>query len=392
MNQETIRILFSLLRSAICGTEISDKDRKLLTHQVCSDLFSVSQQHDIAHLIGFAINKDKVEISTEYRQAFTKKMMQAIYRYERLNCEFEQICKALEEARVPFMPLKGSILRNFYPEAWMRTSCDTDILIHNEDIEKAAGYLVEHCQYRCENQGSHDVSMFSPTGNHLELHFDLVEEGRANSSSKILQRVWDTAILKQGTNYQYEMPDEMFYFYHIAHMAKHFMIGGCGIRPFLDIWILKHKMPHNPDKRKALIDAGGILAFAVQAEMLSEIWLGDAEYTNTTSQMESYIINGGVYGTMSNRISVEQITRGGKANYVLSRLWLPYNVLKFQYPSLDGNPALLPLYEIRRWCKLLVGGRAKRSMNELKFNSSIPQDKQELIKGMLSNLGLSDKC
>lgn len=391
MNQETIRILFLLLRSAICDIELSDKDKKLLSDTVCSELYSVAQQHDIAHLIGFAINKDKIDVSTEYRQGFTKKMMQAIYRYERLNSEFERICKALEEAQVPFIPLKGSVLRNFYPTPWMRTSCDTDILIRKESIEKASGYLVEHCKYKCERLGSHDVSMFSSLGNHLELHYDLVEEGRANNSSEILQKVWDTALLKPGTNYQYELPDEMFYFYHIAHMAKHFMIGGCGIRPFLDIWILNHKMPHNKDKRRALLKAGGILDFGTHANTLSEIWLGDAEYTNTAHQMENYIITGGVYGTTSNQISVQQIAKGGKANYVLSRLWLPYNVLRFHYPSLDGKPALLPLYEMRRWCKLLFGGRAKRSMGELKFNYDITQEEQKIVKEMLSNLGLGGK-
>lgn len=49
---------------------------------------------------------------------------------------------------------------------------------------------------------------------------------------------------------------------------------------------------------------------------------------------------------------------------------------------------LLPLYEIRRWCKLLFGGRAKRSMGELKFNYDITQEEQKIVKEMLSNLGL----
>lgn len=29
------------------------------------------------------------------------------------------------------------------------------------------------------------------------------------------------------------MKEEMFYFYHIAHLAKHFEVGGCGIRQII---------------------------------------------------------------------------------------------------------------------------------------------------------------
>ena len=31
-------------------------------------------------------------------------------------------CAVLEEAKIPYIPLKGTVLRDYYPEAWMRTS------------------------------------------------------------------------------------------------------------------------------------------------------------------------------------------------------------------------------------------------------------------------------
>ncbi|MFX7845188.1 nucleotidyltransferase family protein, partial [Acinetobacter baumannii] len=79
-----------------------------------------------------------------------------------------------------------------------------------------------------------------PSGQHIELHFNLIEDHRIKGASAILNRVWDAAVPCGGWTYQYEMPDELFYFYHIAHMAKHVENGGCGIRPFLDIWVLMH--------------------------------------------------------------------------------------------------------------------------------------------------------
>ena len=47
-----------------------------------------------------------------------------------------ECCNALEKAQIPFVPLKGSVIRKYYPEAWMRTSSDIDVLVHKEDVEK----------------------------------------------------------------------------------------------------------------------------------------------------------------------------------------------------------------------------------------------------------------
>ena len=77
------------------------------------------------------------------------------------------------------MPLKGSVLRASYPQDWMRTSCDIDILVHREDLERAVELLVEKKQYRREVTNLCDVSLYAPSGVHLELHYDLVLENRS---------------------------------------------------------------------------------------------------------------------------------------------------------------------------------------------------------------------
>ena len=74
--------------------------------------------------------------------------------------------------------------------------------------------------------------------------------------------------------------------------------------------------------------------------------------------------------------------------YAFSRIWLPYDVLKFHYPSLEGKRILLPLYEVRRWGKLLFRGGAKRGMNELKLNSATTGAEQVSTAEMLARLGI----
>ena len=184
--------------------------------------------------------------------------------------KFEEICEALEQAKIPYLPLKGSVLRALYPKGWMRTSCDIDILVREADLERAVTVLCETLEYEKKGLGSHDVSLFSPANIHLELHYDLVEDARANNCAALLSHIWEYAHPKAEGSAEHVLSDEMFYFYHIAHMAKHFEIGGCGLRPFLDLWLLDH-IEADKARRDALLEQGKLLQFAEICRRLSAL-------------------------------------------------------------------------------------------------------------------------
>ena len=238
MDQRNNKILFALLRSAICGTRLTEEERNNYSPDLLQDLLKISSKHDVVHLLVFGLKQN--ELISKENSDIEKCILKAVYRYERLRYEYENLCSALEKAQIPFLPLKGSVIRKYYPEAWMRTSCDIDVLVHREDLENAISYLVSNQNYVEKERATHDVSLFTQTGIHVELHFDLVEEGRAKNAIDVLQSVWENVTLHEKSEYWYEMTDAYFYFYHIAHMAKHFENGGCGIRPFIDLWILDH--------------------------------------------------------------------------------------------------------------------------------------------------------
>ena len=386
MRIETVKILFALIRSAVRGELLLEEDKALYSAEMLPSIVATAKQHDILHLLVLGLKKNG--LLTENEKSLHNQIFQAVYRYEQLQYELDSLCEALEKAQIPFLPLKGSVLRKYYPEPWMRTSCDIDILVHVEDLEKATAYLVDTLEFRKEGKNSHDVSLFSPTGIHLELHYDLVEDDRANSAAKVLENVWDRVVKRDGSEYHYEMPDELFYFYHIAHMAKHFENGGCGIRPFIDLLVLNNQVEFDKEKRQSLLEEGGLSKFGSQVELLSEIWFGNAEHTEITGQIQDYILKGGVYGTNENRIAVQQQKQGGKFKYALSKIFLPYDVIKFHYPVLEKHKWLMPFMQVRRWCKLIFCGHLKRATHELKYNSTLTKDAAEEAKTLLKNIGL----
>lgn len=385
MNEEGVKGLFAPLRYALTGEPIAEDLRVSLTPERAAALFELAATHDLAHLFAYGLQENGL-LEGELVTKAEREILKAGYRYERLAYEYARITDALERACVPFLPLKGSVIRDRYPQPWMRTSCDIDVLVHEEDLVRATDVLIRECGCAYHEKGSHDVSLFTPARVHVELHYTLVEAGRVNRSNDVLCEVWQTATLREGKGYFYEMPDEMFYFYHVAHMAKHFEDGGCGVRPFLDLYLLEGT--GSEEKRDALLSRGGLLLFARVGRALARVWLGGAAHDSVTEKMQTFVLRGGVYGNTENRIAVHREKKGGRVKYLLSKIFLSYDILKFQYPILQKHKILTPVMEVRRWGKLIFCGHLKRTVSEMRLNASITESEAEDTRRFLNEIGL----
>lgn len=387
MEQKQIYILFSILRSVFHSNQMSDADKQLITDDLIKDVIKLASKHDVAHLIAIGILNNNL-VGEETKPKLQQIVFSAIYRYERLNYELNRMCEILEAEKIPFIPLKGSVIRQLYPEPWMRTSCDIDVLVQEQDLDKTISCLERNCDYTFHGKASHEVSMFSKSGVHIEIHYDLIEKGRASKSNEVLSNVWKDAIPALNCEYHKKMSDVMYYFYHIAHMAKHFECGGCGIRPFIDLWILDGIAITDKNDRNELLNKAELFQFAHIVHKLSSVWMDNLPYDSTTEKMENYILTGGVYGTLQNKITVQQQKKGGKFKYAISKIIIPYDTIKFHYPILQKHRWLTPIMQVRRWFKLIFCGHAKRSMRELSYNSNISRSQADEMKIFLDEIGL----
>lgn len=382
--------LFALLRYETCGAPISEDVKESLSNpDVLQALYQTSKAHDLTHLIADALFKNKlIEKQSPAGKVFLKQLQTAIFRYEQISYELKSICETLEERKIAHMPLKGSVIRALYPQPWMRTSCDIDIYVQESDLEAAASAIVEKLGYRNDGKGSHDMQMFAPSGVHLELHYDLIEDSRYPKLAKGLSEIWDNAVPVREGGYTYKMTNEDFYFYHIAHAAKHFRDGGCGIRPFIDLWYLEKSLPYDKEKTEKLLTECGLLKFTQSARKLVDVWFKSEEHDALSKETEAFVLSGGVYGVLENRVAVQ--TTKGRFSYFLYRVFPPYRELKDQYLILRRCPILYPFYIVRRWFNLLfVKGRAKNSLRE--WNVAMEKFKENRAKNLLKNLDLDEE-
>lgn len=386
MGQRVDPIFFALLRSAICGAALTEAEKADFSAEQLGGLLAVAKTHDVAHLLAYALKQNG--LIAEENAEIEAKLFNAVYRYEGLNYEYAQACAALEAAEIPFIPLKGSVLRKYYPEEWLRTSCDVDILVHREDLARAVSYLSKNLGYTAGERGAYDMALISPSGVHIELHFDLIGEWHAQNATAVLSGVWNNVTLRENCRYHYEMSDAFFYFYHVAHMAKHFENGGCGIRSFIDLWILDRLEGVDREARDRLLSEGGLLRFANTSRALSRAWFDGEAPDALTLQMQSFIMNGGVYGSSDNRVALWQKKKGGRVGYVFSRAFIPFAKLKCYYPILEKHPWLMPVMQVRRWFMLLNPNVAKMVRSELSVNRTLDRETAEGMDDFLDNVGL----
>ena len=380
--EQLTRTMMDLIASEVCGAAL---DLPPLPEETAAELYRLSAAHDMAHLTGSALLRRGLLPAGRIRDAFEKQVMLAVYRCETQRGELTRLRDALHAAGVPFLPLKGAVLRTLYPEPWMRTSCDIDILVPEEQAADTARLLSEQLDYAYEFKNYHDISMKAPSGVHLELHFSIRENTK--SIDPLLSDCWSYAFA--SANCEYRFSNEYFFFHHLAHASYHFLHGGCGVRPFLDLWLLEHRVSFDAAARDALLAQAGLTAFAAQARHLSEVWFGGAAHNDVTRDMERYLLTGGVYGSAENLMNMQQLRQGGRVRYVLSRVWMPYASLCCKYPSLEGRPALTPLYQLRRWGHLLLSSAdTKRSLHELQLAASTTEDSRARTLDLLNRLEL----
>ena len=134
MKNIVTQTMFNCIKYEICG----QKEKTVLPEvsaRFLIEVYKLSKAHDVAHLVGDALNKngvfenlpadldenERAAIAT-VKEKFDEQIFTAVYRYENINYELERLKETLEEAKIPFIPLKGSVIRKYYPEPWMRTS------------------------------------------------------------------------------------------------------------------------------------------------------------------------------------------------------------------------------------------------------------------------------
>lgn len=360
--------LFAALRYELAGSlpegfSFAEADGAFL-----KALYDYANRQEVAHLVGDALEALGVlkNAPDEVAEPYRRRMAVSAYHAEQQRQVFEAVSEAFDEKKIPYLPLKGLVIRPLYPEPWMRSAGDLDILVKQEDLERASEVLSSLGGAPTDKEEKHDRPFFFATGVMLELHYRLLEDERANGAKDVLDGIWAHTERLSDERFEYRMKDAWFYYYHMVHAAKHLEEGTCGIRPFLDLWVINRNTSFDPAARRSLLEENRLLPFAEAAEKLSEVWLSGKAPDEWTQSLEAFLLAGGTFGTMATKRSMTTSGKGGKLRYYLKKIFLPASVLKKRYPILEKHPVLLPLMQVRRWFHFLFCGGVQNDQAQKK--------------------------
>ena len=384
-----IKLFFNLIKQRL-RPELDNVDLpESVDQETVEKLMSLAGMHSLTTIIGSALVEQNLIPEIELYKIIQKNTCRAAIQSDQLHLERQWLTQILEDAQIPYVPLKGAIIQAYYPESWMRESCDIDILIHEEDLEKAVSVLKANGCTEYGKKGAHDIPLLTPSHILLELHFSIREN--IPSVDRVLDQVWEYSQPAPGGQYEYRQQNAFLLFHLIAHMAYHCIAGGCGIRSFVDIWLLRDKMEYDEAAFYHFLKEAKLDKFYRNVLHLIAVWFDGEQHTEATQRLEDVVVTGGAYGSADNQILLDQANNGGKGKRLLKRIFMPYAGLKTQYPVLEGRPWLMPVFQVARWLRLFTGGRLRRAALEYKTSSRHTDTQIDEAKLFLEEIGLDLK-
>lgn len=325
-------------------------------------LYAFAEAHTLRGITAFALEHAGI-----HDKAFTEAKGLAIRKVIILSMEREKVINELEKAKIWYMPLKGSILKDYYPALGMRESADCDILIDPSRADDVKA-IMKTLGFKVEDFGmfDHDV-YFKPPVSNFEMHRKLIGDSK---HEKLYSYYYDTKsrlIKDNDNNYGYHFSTEDFYVYMTAHEFKHYSSGGTGLRSLLDVYVYVRKFYASLDKDYLAreLENAGLTEFEEKNRMLAMRLFDGQELNDEEREMLNYILSSGTYGTIEHEVKNKlRENQHGKVKYILSRIFLPMSEVKDKYPFFWTHKYLLPLLPVHRVIRAVR--KSKKTIAELR--------------------------
>lgn len=264
----------------------------------------------------------------------------------------DELINYFEDHNLYIMPIKGVCTKKRYPESYLRTMNDIDILClpeQSKDVRQA----IQSLGYGSFVEGRKHDSYSMPPYITLEIHRDLVDGD--NKFYNYYRDIWKRCKPKAGCRYVYEMSLEDEYIFNFVHLVEHFKEGGIGLRFLVDIYVYEN-VAMDSHYLKAELNKLELLDFYRNIRSLALYWFGTDEekarvvFTPTLQELGDFILSGGLFGSRRNRADLN--AGKGKIISFLHACFPGYASMKSMFPWL--HPVLLPYAWLLRAVRVLI--------------------------------------
>lgn len=366
-----------LLYLMACALQGVSAREEVLADADLKQLLIMARKHSVASMVCMALEKTAIFANADEatKKQWIDAKNKAIRKNMLLDAERKTILHELETQGIWYMPLKGSILKDWYPKPGMREMADNDILFDPSGREQVRE-IFQNRGYKTVSfrKGNHDVYEKAPIYN-FEMHVSLFH-GTYKELTEQYKNVKERLLPVDGTAYQFAFTPEDFYVFVLAHAHKHYSSSGTGIRTLADIYIMNQKLggTMNWEYVDSELRGLGIFSYERESRELAQKLFGIAELpteanlSEAEQQMLAYYLGASTYGTIENRTLNKMrklqpdggaITAHTKRKYLLSRIFPGREWCEAYAPTVYKYPVLLPFFWVWR---LAVKGVKRRDI------------------------------
>jgi hypothetical protein len=262
-----------------------------------------------------------------------------------MDYEREELYEFLREHHLWYMPMKGLVLRELYPETMYREMCDSDIMYDERGYHDVKRWFMER-GYETKYNAEHvhvDEYIKKPFFN-FEMHkrfFSFEHKEWAEYYSDIGR------FLRPVDEYERRFSDEDFYVYIVLHAYKHYSDCGTGLRSLVDIYLYVTKKELDWKYVQGELDKLGIAEFEHDVRTLSRKLFDGGDLGADEEEMFLYILSSGTYGTKEHYLE-KQLQNQSKLKYMLKRAFPSREWVQNVVPFYKKHPGLIPCYYIYR--------------------------------------------
>lgn len=355
--------------------------------------------HSVVGILGAMAGKYPICPDESHRSELRALSRRTIAAYAQRGAKADAVARALDQADVEHILMKGYVLRDYYPVPELRTFGDIDIVIHPQDRERVHQLMLS-MGYGVKIDWE-PVFTYERGAELYEIHTDIMEVDVSDrvDCRDYFQQMWQFVCREQGNSFHFT--PEFHFLYILTHIAKHITSSGAGARMYMDVAAFVCRFSEELDwlwvreelKKLELWEFACVVFTAV------ERWFGVAvpvAYQPASdavmAEFLTYTMEAGVFGhhkregamaELKQRDSEGIVARG---KLLLTRTFPAAHTIQTRYTYLQTQPWLLPV----AWVHRLVKTRAGFGKHAHEAQVILSADSAEIsrLHNLMRNIGL----
>ncbi len=286
MNQEQ-KIICRIVGAALLGGEIPACD--------VSDWKEIHQEfvdQTILAIPGTILKQ--LPMPQEIFKQWKLEMITGSARSIRLMDDQNELVRLLEQQAIPYVILKGVAAAKYYPEPWLRTMGDVDLIVPQGYFDQTKQLMLQNgFAATDDDQEGNRHAAFAHNGVHYELHryFSITEDDAGRKLDEIVYQGIENSGETQIMNYAFRtLPEPVNGIVLLAHIRQH-LSSGLGLRQMADWFMFVRQELHDEQwpAFRQMSDQIGLTQLAKAATRIGQLYFGLDESISWCNDVDAVI-------------------------------------------------------------------------------------------------------